>query len=311
MGVQNQPFLATRQWQAQISYQYADTNDFYVGDQRNDAAARFGVPPRRTVNLLNLDVVYGLSDRLSLDLTVPYASGSGAVMNGTDASHRIYEYRADGLGDISLQADYWLSNPAVPSRVAGSVGLGIKAPTGSDSVQGTIPSPTGDVQGPIDETFQLGNGGWEILVRAQGTAQIAGPLFAYGSGYYGVSLNEKTDVLERRAFRAVPDTYSARLGAAYLLPVLEGFVVTLGGRINGVTVRDVIGGGDLYWRRPGYEIFVEPGLTWTLGANSASVSYPIRAYQNKLDSLLDRFRNVPVGAAFVPYLFLASYARRF
>ena len=50
---------------------------------------------------------------------------------------------------------------------------------------------------------------------------------------------------KRGAYRAVPDTYSARLGAAYLLPVLEGLVLSAGGRINGVTVRDLIGGGDL------------------------------------------------------------------
>ncbi len=96
---------------------------------------------------------------------------------------------------------------------------------------------------------------------------------AYGSGYYWLSLAERTDVNQGNplVFRSVPDTYSGRLGAAYLLPVLQGLVLSVGGRINGVTVKDVIGGGDLYWRRPGYEVYVEPGLTWTLGANMASV----------------------------------------
>jgi len=260
---------------------------------------------------LNVDVLYGVTDRLSLDLTVPFASGSGSVMAGTPASHRVYEYRASGLGDISFQAEYWLSNPSKISKIAGSVGLGIKAPTGSDEVKGTVFSAAGDVERPIDEAFQLGTGGWEVLLRAQGTAKIAGPFYAYASGYYGLSLNEKTDVIQAGSLRGVPDTYSGRLGVAYLLPVLDGFVFSLGGRVNGVPVRDVIGGGDLYWRRPGYEIFVEPGLTWTLGANTASISYPIRAYQNKLDSLLDRSLGRRIGADFVPSLFLASYARRF
>ena len=64
---------------------------------------------------------------------------------------------------MSLQAEYWLSNPATPSRVTGSVGLGFKAPTGSDDVQGTLFAPGGDVQLPIDESAQLGNGGWELF----------------------------------------------------------------------------------------------------------------------------------------------------
>lgn len=193
------------------------------------------------------------------------------------------------------------------------MGIGLKMPTGSDSVTGTY--PTGER--PIDETFQPGNGGWEILLRAQGTATIASGLFAYGSGYYGLSLNTHTNVIQYSptgvpdALRGVPDTYSGRLGLAYLLPVSRGFVVSLGGRINGVTVRDLIGGGDLFWRRPGYEIYVEPGLTWTSGPNIASVSVPIRAYQKKLDSLLDKSKSRHIGSDFVPYLFLASYAHRF
>jgi hypothetical protein len=88
---------------------------------------------------------------------------------------------------------------------------------------------------------------------------------------------------------------------------------SLGGRVNGVTVRDLLGGGDLYWRRPGYVVYVEPGLTWTLGPNMASLSVPVRVYANKLDSLLDRSFDPPrkVGESFASYLLLASYARRF
>ena len=308
MGVQNQSFLGARQWQAQISYQYADTDDFYVGDQRNDAAGPQGKPPRRTVHLLNLDLAYALSNRVSLDVTVPFSSGSGGFVQ---ADQKFHEYNTRGLGDISVRAEVRLSDPTKPSRVAGSVGLGVQAPTGDDNANGSFYSPTGNVEGSIDEAFQLGNGGWGLLLFAQGSAQIVGPLFAYGSGYYGLSLNTRNDARQGAAFRGIPDTYSGRLGVAYLLPVLEGVVVSVGGRINGVTVRDVIGGGDLYWRRPGYEVYVEPGLTWTLKSHTASVSFPIRAYQNKLDSLLDRSLGRRIGSDFAPYLIQASYARRF
>lgn len=312
MGLQNQPFLAAKQWQAQASYQYADADQFFVGDQRNDAAGPFGQAPHRRVSIFDLDVLYGLSNRISLDLTVPFLTGFVTYQQGTAASHTLYKYTAGGLGDISLQGEYWLNDPTKPSRVSGSVALGIKTPTGKDSVTGQFYSPTGSVTKPIDEGVQLGNGGWELLLRAQGTAQIVGSLFAYGSGYYGLSLTEHTNVRQPNGdLRGVPDTYSGRLGAAYLLPVLEGLVVSFGGRINGVTVKDIIGGGDLYWRRPGYEVYVEPGLTWTIGPNSASVSVPIRVYQNKLNSLLDISKGRVVGSDFVPYLVVASYARRF
>ena len=252
-----------------------------------------------------------MTDRLNLDLTVPFSIGSAAVVQGTPESHRAYHYGASGLGDVSLQAEYWLSDPMKASRVTGSLGLGFKAPTGNDNVQITVVSHDGDVRAPIDESAQLGTGGWELLMRAQGTAQLDGPLFAYASGYYGVTLEKHTDVVNIDALRGVPDTYSGRLGAAYLLRNVEGLVVSVGGRINGVTVRDLVGGGDLYWRRPGYVIYVEPGLTWTVGRNVAYVSIPVRVYANKLDSLLDRSVDRKIGASFAPYLLLASFARRF
>ena len=251
-------------------------------------------------------MLYGITNRLNVDLTVPFAIGSAAV---ADEAHQLHRYSASGLGDVSVQAEYWLSDPAIPSRVTGSVGVGFLAPTGKDDVTFT-PDP-GSGQVPVDESAQLGTGGWAILLRAQGTAQIRGPLFAYVSGYYGLSLQEHTDVYNFDAKRAVPDTYSGRLGAAYIVSPRDGLVVSLGGRINGVTVGDIVGGEDLFWRRPGYEIYVEPGLTWTQGPNMATVSVPVRVYANKLDSPLDLSRNQPIGASFAPYLVLASYARRF
>jgi hypothetical protein len=282
-----------------------------VGDQHDDSAARLGTPPHRIVSLINLDLLYGISNRLSVDLTIPFVVGSAAVAaGGTEQAPLIAKTNAQGLGDVTLQAEYWLTDPGIPSRVTGSVGVGFKAPTGDDAVQTTQPGSDGPT--PIDESAQLGTGGWEIILRAQGTAQIQGPLYAYASGYYGLTVEEHTDVVNiGDSLRAVPDTYSGRVGAAYLLPWSQGLVFSLGGRINGVTVKDLVGGGDPYWRRPGYAVYVEPGLTWTLGANMASLSVPVRAYANKLDSPYDVSQGRHIGASFASYLLLASYARRF
>lgn len=319
MGLQNQPYLAAKQWQAQISFQYADTNDFFVGDQRVEnpmpgGPALYGTPPRRRVAIYALDAFYGVTNRLSLDLTLPFLSGYSAVEQGTVNSHQLYEYRAGGLGDIIFQAEYWLGDPTKDSRFRGSVDVGFRAPTGADDITGT--SPTGEV--PLDENTQLGSGGWGMLFRAQGTYQLGGPFALYGSGYYGMSLTEHTDVPQGGklpdgtiVLRGDADTYSARLGGAYLLPWVDGLVFTAGGRINGVTVKDIVGGGDLYFRRPGYEVYFEPGLSWTFGPNVTSISVPIRIYQNKLDSLLDVTLHRQVGSDFAPFLVVASVGRRF
>jgi hypothetical protein len=327
LGLQNQPFLPAKHWQAQVSFQYANTNDWYFGDQRvqnppsgsipapsTPLGSLYGTPPTRKVTIFDLDVLYGVTNRLALDLTVPFLTGSLDVVYGTAASHQNYHFGAGGIGDVSLQAEYWLNDTAKPSPVSGSVSLGIKAPTGPDTVTGTF---VGGTEAPIDEGAQLGNGGWELLFRAQGTASITGPLVAYGSGYYGMSLNETSNVHQSNVngspgvLRGVPDTYSGRLGLAYVLPVLEGLVFSAGGRINGVTVKDIVGGGDPFFRRPGYEVYVEPGLSWTLPSSIASISVPLRVYAHKLDSLLDESLNRHLGSDFAPFLVVASYARRF
>ena len=268
----------------------------------------------RKVNIFDVDVLYGVTNRLEMDLTVPFLTGSVDVVYGTQADHQLFHYSAGGIGDVSLQAEYWLNDPTLPSAISGSVSLGVKAPTGSDTVMGTF---FGGNVAPIDEGAQLGNGGWELLFRAQGQAALGGPFMAYGSGYYGMSLTETSGVPNPKpdgtpnALRGVPDTYSGRLGAGYLLPVLENLVFTAGGRINGVTVKDIVGGTDLYWRRPGYEIFFEPGLSYTFGRNTASISVPVRVYAKKLDSVLDESRHMHVGSDFVPFLVIASFGRRF
>ena len=82
MGLYNQPFLGANQWQAQVAFQYADTNDFFVGDQRVEnplpnGPALYGTPPHRKVSIYDLDVFYGISNRLSLDMTLPFLVGSG------------------------------------------------------------------------------------------------------------------------------------------------------------------------------------------------------------------------------------------
>jgi hypothetical protein len=255
-----------------------------------------------------------VTDRVTLQLNVPYSASTSAVQQGTPQSHRFYSWDTDGLGDLSLEAEYWLVDPKKPARVVGSVALGVKSPTGSTDETGIVFTPGGDAEGPVDEAAQLGDGGWGVLLRGQGSAQLGklgGPWFGYASGYYLVSMNSHYDVLQGGNFRGVPDLYSARLGGAYQLPAYKPLVLTLGGMINGVPVHDLNGGGDLYWRRPGYEIYAEPGLAWTFKTHTFTFSYPLRVDQSKKDSLLDESLNRTIGADFAAHLVKASYSRRF
>jgi hypothetical protein len=52
-------------------------------------------------------------------------------------------------------------------------------------------------------------------------------------------------------------------------------------------------------------------VSWTAGVHTFSVTYPLRVYQKKQDSLLDESLNRRIGSDFTDSLIKLTYARRF
>jgi hypothetical protein len=255
--------------------------------------------------------VYALTDRLSVDVSVPYFSSTGGVHQGTALLHAYHEVHAAGVGDVVFGGNLLLIRRANRGPVWASVGLAVKAPSGSDSATALNYNFNPPVERPIDEAFQGGAGGWALIMKGQGVAEIGRGFAGYADGYYGMSLTEHSKVVQNGAFRAVPDTYAARAGVSWLLPRARGFALSAGGRVFGITTRDLIAGGNLYFRRPGYEAYIEPGVSWSSSRHAVMFSLPVRIAQNKRDSLLDISRGTHEGADFARFLIIASYARRF
>jgi hypothetical protein len=97
----------------------------------------------------------------------------------------------------------------------------------------------------------------------------------------------------------------------------RGLSLSLGGRIDGIPVRDVIGGGDESFRRPGYAVYVEPGMALRLSGSPVSpaasmftLGVPIRVDQNRMASLLEVAHGRHGGGNFAPFLIFAGYAKR-
>ena len=68
----------------------------------------------------------------------------------------------------------------------------------------------------------------------------------------------------------------------------RGLSVSLGGRIDGVPVEDLVNGGDANFRRPGYSAFVDPGLDLSRGSNTFTLNVPVRVYADRRANLCDR-----------------------
>jgi hypothetical protein len=81
-------------------------------------------------------------------------------------------------------------------------------------------------------------------------------------------------------------------------------------RMEGVPARDIIGREDGF-RRPGYAVSVGPGIMYSRGRDTWSVSSPIAVHRDRTRSVPD-YRNGTHGdAAFADYVFMVGYTRSF
>ena len=102
---------------------------------------------------------------------------------------------------------------------------------------------------------------------------------------------------------SVPDQFLVRAGVNMAFNKL---VATAGVRMECVTVKDLIG-GDNGFRRPGYVISAEPGLTYAFKKLNAFATVPIAIERNRTQSVPDKKQTKLTGeyrigdAAFADY----------
>ena len=309
LGGEGIAFLHAGQWQVGVAIRRVATNKFFVGDAENESLAPFAQPLHLRLNSADVSVTYAASYRNTFSLTVPFFYGTAENANADLLRHQVSN---SGIGDVTATANMWLAEPTRHPNGNISLGLGVKAPTGGYRATGPFYGPTGTVtQQFLTPTLQLGDGGWAILAQAQAFQQMAGRLSVYGSALYSASTRQHTDATFQGIEVAVPDVYSARAGLAFGVAPDQGLSLSLGGRIDGTTSSDLIGGRDDFKRDAGYYMYVEPGMAWTSGPNQFTLSVPVRVRANYFTATLSD-GTTRVGAGGVnDYIIYAGYSRRF
>jgi hypothetical protein len=314
LGGHRQVFLRAGEWEGGVSYRRLTADDWFVRDEIQPDAAPGGQPNRFNINTVDLSLSHGVTDRLSIRLTVPLSTGTNSRIHSDGARH---ETSATGIGDINLLASYWLLDPMTHPGGNASLGLGLKAPTGNNDTEDEFGLPTGAIQHPVHPGIQPGDGGWGILIEAQGYQRLAGRLSGYLSAAYQVTPREKTSVLftptSPTSSLSVTDVYHARVGVAYAIAPSAGLSFSLGTRVDGVPVRDVIG-GDGGFRAPGYTLFLDPGVALAQGMGTFTASIPVRLHGEFKQNLNDLAGGPgPPGdrGDLASYLIFLGYAHRF
>jgi hypothetical protein len=312
LGGQTESFLRKGQWQAGFAYRRLYADKWFIGTKVDESLPI--LPLYLDINSYDLSIAYGLTNQISLQLTLPFSYGTHSRIY-PEADNLRHEVSAGGLGDINLIGTYWIWDPHTHLNKNLSLGLGVKTPSGSNTVHSTITLADGTVIPKlVDQSIQLGDGGWGVIFQSRAYWSMFHALYGYFDGTYLMSTKESTDVpspLGPDVPLAVPDVYSARAGLALPLWAKIGLSVSLGGRIDGIPKRDVIGGGDLAFRRPGYIVYVDPGIGVAIGPHTLTVNVPVRVYQDFQPALINDQIGISGGGDLADYLIIAQYTFRF
>jgi len=309
------------------SYRYFRSFRHFRGDVEEKHRVENNTEVINISHLFDLGLSYSLTNRLQINLNVPISIFDRSSLyehygNSLTANpeQKRFHTSASGIGDIRLSASYWIKDPNVsPTNLL--VGLGIKAPTGNAHVMGDFHKLDEDgndftIRRPVDQSIQLGDGGWGIILESQGFHSIFnGKSALYFSGFYMLNPKEYNDVLrtptsnpdQHWSYFSSPDQFGARVGIAYF--ITPAFNVGLGGLVEGVPATDLIGGSEGY-RRPGYAVSVEPSLSYFFNDWGLNFSIPLAVYRNRIKSVWDKERGTHGDAAFADYSINVSLSYR-
>jgi hypothetical protein len=319
-GTDKDPYAKSKSWVVSAHYRWQKSDRHFVGseEQKNREAESSQVINR--IHFLDVTAQYNLSPRTSFTLGLPIilAERSSPIRDQTRAVIDRSVVQADGFSDITLTGRRWMLAPESQRGANFSLGLGLKIPTGASGhedvrktfVDGTI--VTGIA--PVDQSIQPGDGGFGFFTEVTGYKRF-GRFVAYGSGAYLFN-PEETNSTDRGGtnpitrYLSVADQYLARAGVSTTFHRGGSWTVSLGGRVEGVPADDVIGGSSGF-RRPGYAVSIEPGLTYVHGRSAFSVGVPVAVYRNRTRSVADRASGGHGDAAFADYIFLAGFSRLF
>ncbi|MEN2283993.1 hypothetical protein AAGF08_17760 [Algoriphagus sp. SE2] len=231
-------------------------------------------------------------------------------------------YYFKGLGDIRIGAGYWILSGEKAKKGNIAIGLGIKFPTGDYAATSKFYNQrTEGIEEvkTVDQSIQLGDGGTGLIVDFQGLWNITNTYFWYYDGFYMFNSKETKGTptnrrRENEAIMSVPDEYAVRTGVFKSFEKIHGLGISLGGRVEGRPVHDAIGGSNGF-RRPGYIVSVEPGISYMKGNVTGTLNVPIALIRNRTQGVTDIENSTPDepvhgDAAFADYLINFSLAWR-
>jgi hypothetical protein len=309
-------------WQMNVGYRYFRSFRHFVGTEQQKERLEEHTEVVNRVHTLNVSLARNINSRLSLSVGFPVLA-NGRSQRARFGDRDRYSTHSFGIGDMNITLYRWMLDPNVSRKANFQLGLGFKLPTGDYKYQDYFPvSESTKELRTVDQSIQLGDGGTGITTEANWFYNFNPSVGLYGNLYYLVNPREQNGVPtfrsnENEAIMSVPDQYMARLGVNYVFrQALSNFSASLGGRLEGIPVHDVVGGSEGF-RRPGYIVSLEPGLNLMIKKSSVFLSVPVALVRCRTQSVPDKETTAQTGtyrqgdAAFADYLINIGFTTKF
>ena len=314
---QKQP---TSGWSFSASNRYFESFRHFSGTSEQKQRYTQGTEVINKSYTLDLSVTRIFNQRWSLSVNVPVSSNSRSSLYEHSDGQRHTTGDA-GLGDLRVTAYRWLLDPKHSKTFNLQGGLGVKLPTGNYKAKDNFFTGTGaQLLGPVDQSIQLGDGGLGLITELNAFLSLSKKVSLYSNLYYLVNPRETNGVSTARGGTAsaaaisygsnvmsVPDQYMARAGANVSI---SKFTFGAGVKIEGVPVKDLVGGSDGF-RRPGYIISADPSISYKTKKLTAFLNVPVALERNRLQSVPDKIRTSLTKSYYIGDAAFADYVVNF
>ncbi len=301
-------------WVVSLNSRYFKSFRHFVGTEEQPQRVELGTEVINHSYSNDFSFTYKLRNRWSVNAVLPLIANTRSSLYEHDGKTR-HQTHSFGIGDIRVSIGRWLFQEQKKGNL--QVLAGLKLPTGDYKYQDRFyVNDSTTVIGPVDQSIQLGDGGTGITLELNGYYYFRKKLSVYGNFYYLSNPREQngTSTGRGRAVSAstvryssdvmsVPDQYMIRAGVNYKV---KSFVFSAGFRDECLPAKDLIGGSKGF-RRPGYIISAEPGITYQFKKGSVYTFVPVALKRNRTQSVPDKIRTDLTGvyaqgdAAFADY----------
>jgi hypothetical protein len=306
-------------WQFTTNSRYYKSFRHYVGTEQQKQRQTLGNEVINHAYTMDLAIYRLINPRWSIMLDLPISANARSQTYTEKGQLYRFSTHSFGNGDIRFAVYSWLLDPVKMPKGNIQVGLGLKLPTGAYNYQDYFKtSDSTQTYGPVDQSIQLGDGGTGITLEVNAFYNFSRVVSVYGNFYYLSNPRDQngtsnahgatpsaSSVANGSSIMSVPDQYMARAGVNLMF---NRWNVSAGIRDECLPVHDLIGGSDGF-RRPGYIVSAEPGVSYSASSKISLYTFvPIALVRNRTQSVPDKITTQLTGvythgdAAFADYV---------